>query len=82
MTLKSKIIKCFEKKLKLSKKEIYNIKNNKLSTFKFGVHKNWDSLKHVELIVSLEKIARIKIDSKNFNQFSNLKSIFKLLKLK
>jgi len=79
--LKKKIINCFVSELKLIKKDKRKILNNNITSFRLGVHKNWDSLKHVVILNKIEKITKKKITPKNFKYFQDLRSIFSYLKL-
>lgn len=74
-----KYIKIFEKELKINvalKKKLISKKNNiQLNNFK-----SWDSMKHVKILISIEKVFKIKIDEKNENYFNNFQSGLKYLK--
>lgn len=75
------IIKIFKKRLNLTSKEEMDIQNNKLKNFELGTHQNWDSIQHVIIISDIEKKLKIKINEKNFTNFTNLKKIFIFLKI-
>lgn len=81
MNKKKIVLNIFKKRLNLSKVEIAKIENNKIEDFELGVHKNWDSLQHVNIISDLEKKMDLKINQKNFNLFSNLRKLFLYLKI-
>ena len=78
--MKKKIINIFSKQLKLNKKEILAIKRGKLNNFKLGIHKNWDSLKHIEILNEISKKTKITINKKNFSNFVSLEKILQYLK--
>ena len=80
MNKKKLVLNIFKKRLNLNKTEIAKIKNKEIENFELGVHKNWDSMQHVNIISDLEKI-NIKINKKNFNLFSNLKKLLLYLKI-
>jgi acyl carrier protein len=80
MNKKKLVLNIFKKRLNLNKTEIAKIKNKEIENFELGVHKNWDSMQHVNIISDLEKI-NIKIDKKNFHLFSNLKKLLLYLKI-
>ena len=80
MNKKKLILNIFKKRLNLNKTEIAKIKNKEIENFELGVHKNWDSMQHVNIISDLEKI-NIKINKKNFHLFSNLKKLLLYLKI-
>ena len=81
MHKKKIVLNIFKKRLNLSKVEIAKIENNKIENFELGVHKNWDSLQHVNIISDLEKKMNVKINQKNFDLFSNLKKLLLYLKI-
>jgi|MDSY01.1.fsa_nt_gb acyl carrier protein len=81
MHKKKIVLNIFKKRLNLSKVEIAKIENNKIEDFELGVHKNWDSLQHVNIISDLEKKMNLKINQKNFDLFSNLRKLFLYLKI-
>jgi acyl carrier protein len=80
MNKKKLVLNIFKKRLNLNKTEIAKIKNKEIENFELGVHKNWDSMQHVNIISDLEKI-NIKINKKNFHLFSNLKKLLLYLKI-
>ena len=81
MKKKKIVLDIFKKRLNLSRVEIAKIENNKIENFELGVHKNWDSLQHVNIISDLEKKMNVKINQKNFDLFSNLKKLLLYLKI-
>ena len=70
--LNQKIEKIF---LNIIKKKINSKSTNKNT-------KNWDSLNHVKLILSLEKNFKIKFDLSEFDQLDSFLSIKKIIKSK
>tara|TARA_B100000989_G_C19527146_1_gene467556 strand:+ start:1652 stop:1903 length:252 start_codon:yes stop_codon:yes gene_type:complete len=74
-----KYLDIFEKELKINKalreKLIKKKDDIQLNNFK-----NWDSMKHVRILISIEKKFKIKINEKNENYFNNFQSGLKYLK--
>tara|TARA_B110001450_G_scaffold256739_1_gene288436 strand:- start:5547 stop:5795 length:249 start_codon:yes stop_codon:yes gene_type:complete len=81
MKKKKLVLNIFKKRLSLNKTEITKIKNKEIENFKLGVHKNWDSMQHVNIISDLEEKINVKINKKNFHIFSNLKELLLYLKI-
>lgn len=44
-----------------------------------GLHPNWDSLIHLDIIVALEKKFKVKANNKNINKFANMYDFFKYI---
>lgn len=69
----------FSKRIKINKTNL-----NKLKKTKFDIEVNrfpgWDSLKHVELLLEIEKKFSIKITDKNINNFNSFKKTLKYLR--
>lgn len=74
-----KYVKIFEKELKINKalkKKLLSKKDNiQLNNFK-----SWDSMKHVKILILIEKEFSIRINEKNENYFNNFQSGLKYLK--
>ena len=74
-----KFIKIFEKHFKIGKvlknQLLKNKKNLKLNTFQ-----DWDSMKHVSILSEIEKIFKIKFNSKNLSYFNDFQSGLKYIK--
>ena len=79
MNRKKLLLKIFEKRLSLSRKELEKIKKGNIKSFKLGHHPNWDSLQHMSILSDIESKFKIKITKKNFSIFSNFANIIKLL---
>ena len=73
-----KLLKIFEINLKLSLIEIENLKKGKID-IKFNDHPRWDSLNHVKILSELEKKFKIEINEKNYQKFTSIKKIDKLI---
>ena len=43
---------------------------------------NWDSLKHIQVVLSLEKFYKIKFDVNEYNELTSFNNIIKLLRKK
>ena len=61
--------------------EVFKVKKNDI-TIDSNVNniKNWDSLAHVNLIISLENKLNIKLDAKTASRLISVREILKLLK--
>lgn len=79
MIKNKRLLKIFQTNLKLSRKEIDELKKGKID-IKFNTHPKWDSLNHVKIISQLEKIFKITVNEKNFVKFNSIKNINNLLK--
>lgn len=75
------LLKILRTNLKLSKNEIFKLKNKKVN-FSFNTHKNWDSLSHVLILNEIQKKFKIIIDEKNIQNFGNYFKILNYLKKK
>tara|TARA_B100002051_G_C16414318_1_gene476174 strand:+ start:299 stop:565 length:267 start_codon:yes stop_codon:yes gene_type:complete len=80
-TSNSNILK-IERKIIASISKILGVKNEVLvKKNDFRKFKEWDSLKHLEIITQLTKIAGKKIDSnRNLSEVTNLKKILSIIK--
>ena len=78
MIKNKKLLKIFEINLKLSLIEIENLKKGKID-IKFNDHPRWDSLNHVKILSELEKKFKIEIKEKNYQKFTSIKKIDKLI---
>ncbi len=79
MIINKKLLKVFQKNLKLKKKEIEDLKIGKIDIM-LNKHYKWDSLMHVKIISELEKKFKININEKNFLKFTSFKKINKIIK--
>ena len=61
--------------------KILNQKGNKIEKFELGT-KNWDSLKHIQLVLNIEKKFNIKIKTSEVYKLSSYKKIVEFLKKK
>jgi acyl carrier protein len=59
--------------------KILNQKGNKIENFELGT-KNWDSLKHIQLILNIEKKFNVKIKTSEVYKLSSYKKIIEFLK--
>ena len=65
-----------EEKIKKIMASLFNINENEISEkTAFNSVKKWDSLKHMELIIALEKEFKIKFDSHEIPTMINFKII-------
>ena len=60
---------------------IFKKKINKFQKLEFNKTKNWDSLKHIQLIVSLEKEFKIKIATSEVEKLTSYEKIIKYHKI-
>jgi acyl carrier protein len=65
---------------KIFKKKIH--KSITLKSTKKNSEKNWDSLKHIELILYLQDFFNIKFTNKEIEKFNSVKYIISLVKKK
>jgi acyl carrier protein len=56
---------------------IFKKKINEFEKLEFNKTKNWDSLKHIQLIISLEKEFNIKITTSEVEKLTSYKKIIK-----
>ena len=68
-----KLEEIFDKLLKTKKKN-YNM-------LEFGITRNWDSLKHIQLILNIEEIFEIKVKTPDVFSLTTFEKIVKYLKL-
>jgi|TARA_B100001063_G_C16339372_1_gene346017 acyl carrier protein len=55
--------------------KIFKTKIKKFENLEFNKSKNWDSLKHIQLIVSLEKELKVKIKTSDVEKLTSYKKI-------
>jgi len=67
----NKLQDIFDKTLKL--------KDKKYSNFELGT-KNWDSLKHIQLIINIEKKFNIKVKTSDVSKLSSYNKILEFIK--
>jgi len=60
---------------------IFKKKINEFQKLEFNKTKNWDSLKHIQLIVSLEKEFKIKIATSEVEKLTSYEKIIKYHKI-
>ena len=75
MTKKAEIIK----KLKNIFEKNLNQKISKVDTLKLGESKKWDSLRHIHIIISIEKEFDIKINTSDMGQLTSFDKIKKYI---
>ena len=75
MTKEAEIIK----KLKNIFTKNFNQKISKVDTLKFGESKKWDSLRHIQIIISIEKEFNIKIKTSDVGQLTSFVKIKKYI---
>ena len=69
--IKKKLKNIFEKNL--------NQKISKIDTLEFGKNKKWDSLRHIQIIISIEKEFDIMIITSDMGQFTSFDKIKKYI---
>ena len=69
--IKKKLKNIFEKNL--------NQKISKVDTLEFGKNKKWDSLRHIQIIISIEKEFDIKIKTSDVGQLTSFHKIKKYI---
>tara|TARA_S200000501_G_C20708482_1_gene692862 strand:- start:186 stop:440 length:255 start_codon:yes stop_codon:yes gene_type:complete len=72
--LENKFLKVISKIIKINNKKNLNLKFNEIS--------QWDSLKNLQLLVTVEEKFKVKFSEKELTSFSSLKKIFYTLKKK
>ena len=72
--LENKFLKVISKIIKINNKKNLNLKFNEIS--------QWDSLKNLQLLVTVEEKFKVKFSEKELTSFSSLKKIFYILKKK
>tara|TARA_B110000503_G_C6920358_1_gene318412 strand:- start:267 stop:485 length:219 start_codon:yes stop_codon:yes gene_type:complete len=55
--------------------KLFKKKIKKFENFEFNKSKSWDSLKHIQLIVSLEKELKVKIKTSEVEKLTSYKKI-------
>jgi len=55
--------------------KLFKTKIKKFENLEFNKSKNWDSLKHIQLIVSLEKELKVKIKTSEVEKLTSYKKI-------
>ena len=63
------------KKINLTFKTIFNEKITNFKNFEFNKTQKWDSLKHIQLILALEKEFSIKIKTSEIEKLNSYKKI-------
>ena len=69
----------FSKKIKVNKTNLHKLKSTKFD-IELNRFPRWDSLKHVEILLEIEKKFLIKITDKNINNFNTFKKALRYLK--
>ncbi len=59
--------------------QIFKIKINNFENLEFNKTKEWDSLKHIQLILALEKELKIRIKTSEVEKLSSYQKIIKHL---
>ena len=67
------------KKLKNIFEKNLNQKINKVNTLEFGKNKKWDSLRHIQIVISIEKEFNIKIKTSEVGQLTSFVKINKYI---
>ena len=62
--------------------KFFDIKKESLKKIKRGKNFEWDSMKHVDLIITLEKTFNLKIDTKKISKIENYNDIIDVIKKK
>ena len=79
--IEKKLLKIFKKEFKIND----NLKKNLLAKKKdiqMNIFENWDSMKHVKILTSVENEFKIKINSKNEKYFQSFQNAIIYLKKK
>ena len=79
--ISKKLINIFNQEFTINNDLKKKLLNNK-TDIKLNMFQNWDSMKHVKLLIKIEKNFKIKINSKNENFFHSFKSSLKYLSKK
>ena len=79
--ISKKLISIFQDEFKIDNNLKKKLLNNKID-IKLNTFQNWDSMKHVKLLIKIEKKFKIKINSKNENFFHSFKTSVKYLSKK
>ena len=75
MTKETEIIK----RLKNIFEKNFNQKISKVDELEFGKNKKWDSLRHIQIIISIEKEFDIKIKTSDVGQLTSFHKIKKYI---
>lgn len=59
--------------------EFFQIKKTELSNIKRGQNFEWDSMRHVELIIALQKKFDLKLDTKQISNIENYQDIINVI---
>ena len=62
--------------------EFFQIKKNELSNIKRGQSFEWDSMRHVELIIALQKKFDLKLDTKQISNIESYQDIINVISKK
>tara|TARA_B100000401_G_C52629635_1_gene635357 strand:+ start:500 stop:748 length:249 start_codon:yes stop_codon:yes gene_type:complete len=76
--ISKKLISIFQEEFKIDAVLRKKLLNNKVD-IRLNTFQNWDSMKHVKLLIKIEKRFKIKINSKNENFFHSFKTSVKYL---
>ena len=68
-----------DKELKTLFKTIVDKRIKDFKKLEFGKSKNWDSLKHIQLIIGIEKKFSVKVKTSDFAKLNNFDKIKKYL---
>ena len=68
------------KNLKKIFKVVFKLRENNIESATFNNVKRWDSMNHLNLILSIESSFKIKIDAEESVKFLSYKYIYKYLK--
>ena len=79
--ISKKLINIFDQEFNINNSLKKKLLSNK-TDIKLNMFQNWDSMKHVKLLIKIEKNFKIKINSKNENFFHSFKSSLKYLSKK
>ena len=63
------------KRINFTFKTIFNEKTNNFEDFEFNKTQKWDSLKHIQLILALEKEFSIKFKTSEIEKLNSFKKI-------
>ena len=79
--IEKKILKIFKKEFKIND-SLKNELITKKKDIKMNIFKNWDSMKHVKILTSVENEFKIKINSRNEKYFQSFQTGINYLKKK
>ena len=77
--IKNNYLKIFEKQFKIDNKLKKQLLLKK-KDIKINIFQNWDSMKHVKILIEIEKKFKIEINTKNEKYFNSYQSGIKYLK--